>query len=39
MTAGSHRAVFDGTGLGSGMYFYRMESPGYTKTGKMLLMK
>ena len=39
MGAGTHIVVFDGTDSPSGLYFYRLESPGYTKTGKMLLVK
>ncbi|MFC1485944.1 two-component regulator propeller domain-containing protein [Candidatus Latescibacterota bacterium] len=36
---GTHSVVFDGTGMPSGVYLYRLESSGYTATGKMLLMK
>ena len=39
MSAGSHSVIFDGSDLGSGVYLYRLESKGFTKTGKMLLMK
>jgi len=39
MNAGSHSVKFDGTGLGSGVYLYRLESGGFEKMGKMLLMK
>jgi len=39
MSAGSHSVVFDGTKLGSGVYFYKLESKGFNKTGKLLLMK
>jgi hypothetical protein len=36
---GSHAVTFDATGLTSGMYFYRMDTPGFSKTMKMLLSK
>ena len=39
MDAGQHEVVFDGIDLASGVYFYRLESPGFAKTGKMLLVK
>lgn len=39
MDAGTHRVVFDGAGLASGVYFYRFVSAEYSKTGKMLLIK
>ena len=39
MTAGSHSVLFDGSNLGSGMYFYRFESPGFAQSGKMLMIK
>ena len=39
MPAGRHSVVFDGSNLASGVYFYRLESPGFAKTGKMLLVK
>ena len=37
--AGNHNVVFDGSRLGSGIYFYRFESPGFASTGKVLLVK
>jgi hypothetical protein len=37
--AGSHQVVFDGTGLASGVYLYRLEAAGMTASGKMLLLK
>lgn len=37
--AGTHSAVFNGSSLASGVYFYRIEMNGISKTGKMLLMK
>jgi hypothetical protein len=39
MSAGTHAATFDGSGLASGVYFYRLESKGFRKSGKMLLVK
>ncbi len=39
MSAGSHSVRFDGSDFGSGVYLYMLESKGFTKTGKMLLMK
>jgi len=38
-TAGRHTASFDGSGLASGMYFYRLESGGRTATMKMALQR
>ncbi len=39
MSAGKHSAVFDGSDLASGVYFYRLESKDFAKSGKMLLIK
>lgn len=39
MPAGTHHAVFNGSNLASGIYFYRFESGNTMKNGKMLLMK
>ncbi len=39
MSAGVHTVRFDGSNLASGIYFYRFESPGFEKKGKMLLVK
>ena len=36
---GEHVVRFDGTGLASGVYFYRLESNGFTQTKKLLLLK
>ncbi|WP_020401750.1 T9SS type A sorting domain-containing protein [Gracilimonas tropica] len=38
-SAGQHRVNFDGSGLSSGVYFYRLEAGGQTLTQKMLLVK
>jgi len=44
LPAGYHRVVWDGKdssnrGVSSGIYMYRMDAPGYSKTLKMMLMK
>jgi len=39
MSAGMHTVRFDGSKLGSGLYFYRLESPKFNKTGKIMLVK
>jgi len=40
ISAGAHSVRFDGRGLASGVYFYRMEAGGvYTMTRKMVLQK
>ena len=39
MPAGRHSVVFDSSSLASGVYFYRLETSGFAKTGKMLLVK
>lgn len=39
MPAGTHVVEFDGTGLPSGVYFYRLETPQYNTTRKMMLIK
>ncbi|TKJ41665.1 hypothetical protein CEE37_03610 [candidate division LCP-89 bacterium B3_LCP] len=36
---GVHEAVFDGSGLASGVYLYRLTAGEFTDTGKMVLMK
>ena len=37
--AGSHRVVFDGSELASGIYFARLETNGFAQTRKLLLVK
>lgn len=37
MEAGRHRVRFDASGLPSGVYLYRLETPGATATGSMVL--
>jgi len=39
MGAGKHSVIFDGSDFGSGVYLYKFESKGFSKTGKMLLLK
>jgi photosystem II stability/assembly factor-like uncharacterized protein len=36
---GNYEVKFDGSGLPSGIYFYRLQAGGYTSTRKMLLIK
>lgn len=36
---GNHEINFDGTGLSSGIYFYKITAPGYSETKKMMLLK
>jgi hypothetical protein len=38
-SAGIYEATFDGTNLSSGIYFYKIESPDFSKTMKMVLVK
>jgi len=37
--AGMHRVEFDGSLLASGIYFYRLETPGFSAARKMVLLK
>jgi hypothetical protein len=37
--AGQHEAVFDASGLPSGVYLYRLQTDGWTRTRTMLLVK
>jgi hypothetical protein len=39
MSAGAHSVTFNGSRYASGVYFYRFESAGMKRTGKMLLLK
>jgi hypothetical protein len=39
LAAGSHSAVFNGSRLASGVYFYRLQAEGFTHARKMLLIK
>jgi N-acetylmuramoyl-L-alanine amidase len=38
-SAGSYKAVFDGSNLSSGIYFYTLRSGDFIKTNKMILIK
>jgi len=38
-TAGKHKVTFNGANLPSGLYFYKIETKEFSKTGKMILMK
>ena len=39
MDAGFHEVDFDASNLASGVYIYRLDAPGYSKTMKMMLIK
>jgi hypothetical protein len=39
MEAGSHRVMFDGSGLCSGIYFARLEAGKFSQTKKLMLLK
>ncbi len=39
LNAGDHSRVWDGSGVASGVYFYRLETPDFAATKKMVLMK
>lgn len=39
LSPGVYEYSFDGSGLGSGVYFYQLESNGYIETRKMILLK
>ena len=39
MSAGTHSVTFNGAKYASGVYFYRFESAGLKKSGKMLMLK
>jgi len=36
---GSYKVTIDGSGLGSGVYFYKLTAGGFTQTRKMILLK
>ena len=38
-SAGVHSVQFNGSGLASGVYFYRLSTPDYVRTMKMILLK
>ncbi|HEX2961037.1 MAG TPA: phosphodiester glycosidase family protein [Ignavibacteriales bacterium] len=39
LNAGSHRAVWDASGVPSGIYFYRLQSGNFVETKKMMLVR
>ncbi|MFA7360061.1 MAG: T9SS type A sorting domain-containing protein [Candidatus Kapaibacterium sp.] len=39
LQAGTYVTTFDGSGLNSGVYFYRLQTESYTETKRMILMK
>ena len=39
LQAGTYETTFDGSGLNSGVYFYRLTTDGYSETKRMLLIK
>ena len=39
MSAGRHEAIFDGSGLASGVYFARIQAGDYSKTARLFLIK
>ncbi|MCX6639139.1 MAG: right-handed parallel beta-helix repeat-containing protein [bacterium] len=38
-SVGTHEMTFDGSGLGSGVYIYRLQAGGFCASGKMVLLK
>jgi flagellar hook assembly protein FlgD len=38
-SAGYHTVTFDASGLSSGVYLYKLTTPSFTETKKMLLIK
>jgi hypothetical protein len=39
LPAGRHELLFDGGGLPSGVYLYRLETPTFSQTNKMVLVR
>jgi len=39
LSSGIHNYEFDGSNVGSGIYFYKLETPDYTSIRKMILVK
>ena len=39
LAAGSYSEIFDGSGLSSGIYFYKITAGDFSKTNKMILIK
>ncbi|RJP80211.1 MAG: T9SS C-terminal target domain-containing protein [Candidatus Zixiibacteriota bacterium] len=39
MEAGSHKVIFDGSGLPSGVYLLRLEAGDFTRVQKLVLLK
>jgi hypothetical protein len=39
LTPGPHRVTFDGTGLASGVYFYRIQSATFSETKRLILLR
>ncbi len=39
LPSGNHEVIFDGTGLGAGIYYCRIQAGNTTKAGKMLLIR
>jgi MFS family permease len=39
LPAGAHRVELDASGLASGVYFYRLEAPGFQQARKLVLLK
>ncbi|HPF34347.1 MAG TPA: S8 family serine peptidase [Candidatus Krumholzibacteria bacterium] len=39
LTAGAHARTFDARDRASGVYFYRLEAPGFSETRKMVMLK